>query len=142
MGSGDGEAAGGGIVTRYHARIIEEMADFQRDRIRLAIADELPDGTRRLLFSNGLWSEPVKPWEIVPTAHGVEVGITLPVATLEPIVQAIEEFRGAATHGPTAEKILRESLEVERRRVDAALERRPEWILLDGNGIRKMGGGA
>lgn len=123
------------------AQVIQEMTDFQRDRVRLAMREENLRGYRYLL-ADGTWSEWIDPEERLAGEPLPEMGISIPRESLEAIATAIDEFQGAATHGPTAEKILREALDVERRRVDEALERRPEWVVMDGDGIRKMGGGA
>lgn len=127
---------------KLRAQIIQDVGDWQRDRIRLALREERFDGDRYLL-SDGSWTDPpVQRYEIPAVAEGLEIGLALPAGSLEAIDEAIGLFRGTAmTHAATEASVLRESLDVERARVDRALERRAEWILLDENGIRKMSGG-
>lgn len=129
------------------AQIIQEYRDFARDRVRLLMREENIVRGFRYLLSDGTWTE----WMDPEQAAGEKlegIGIDLPRHALEAIGTALEEFAGVATHGPTAEKLLRETLEIERGRVDRsldmldrAMERRPEWVVMDADGIRKMGGG-
>jgi len=52
-----------------------------------------------------------------------EVGLILPAGSLTAITEAIDEFRGVASHGATEARVLREWLTVERERVDRTLGR-------------------
>lgn len=115
------------------AQFIQEMTDFQRDRVRLAMREESYRGYRYLL-ADGTWSEWADPENRAGEKLELEIGISLPSASLEALATALDEFRGTATHAPTAERILRESLDVERRRVDAALERGQEIVYVDPTG--------
>lgn len=107
---------------KIQAQVIQDVGDWQRDRIRLALREERYDGERYLL-SDGTWSEESGRGEIAKVPDGLEIGLPLPEAALEEIVQAIERHKGATVHGPTAEKLLRETLEIERGRVDRLIDR-------------------
>lgn len=50
-----------------------------------------------------------------------DAGVVLPASVIEPLVKAIEEFTGHATHAETEARVLREALDHERMRVDSVL---------------------
>lgn len=120
---------------KLRAQIIQDVGDWQRDRIRLALREERFDGDRYLL-SDGTWTDPpVERHEIPAVPEGREIGLALPAGSLEAIVEAIGLFRGTAmTHAATEASVLREALDVERARVDRTLERNPGVVFVDPSG--------
>lgn len=117
-------------MSRIRAQFIQEYRDFARDTVRLALREETFDRYRYLL-ADGTWSEWSEAGSLPPD---VGIGIELPRAAVQEIASAIEEFQGAAAHAPTVEKILRESLEVERARVDRVLQQNPDVLIADPSG--------
>jgi hypothetical protein len=102
-------------VKGYDARVAVEFRDFARNRIRLLVVDRDTGGALR---EDGSWTYTPDGVALEPDA-----GIVLPAEALDAIARAIDEHRGLATHGPTEVRVLREALDVERRRVDEALRR-------------------
>jgi hypothetical protein len=93
-------------VTEPRAAIIE---DFASNTVTLFVMDE----QGRMMFSDGSWQF-VKEGMVPPS----DAGIRLPRKMIEPIHKAIESYFGTALHTTTEAKVLREWLDLERRRVD------------------------
>lgn len=108
-------------MKRIQAAVIRDAGSFVRDEVRLLLLEDLVT-RHRFLCSDGIWRE-AEPGERPAMPEDVHVGIALPAAAVAEITAAIEEFQGTGTHAATAERILREALDVERARVDRVLAR-------------------
>lgn len=97
-------------------RAFISRSNFGLDQVRLYVARfrgyQLPYDT---LLSDGTWGQGVD------GATLDTEGLRLPSEAIEAIARAIEEFQGHASHADTEARVLRESLEVERARVDRVL---------------------
>lgn len=81
--------------------------------VRLYIVDRLE---RRTLLADGTWTTYPEGMKFADGA-----GLLLPAGAIEAIVVAIAEFQGHTSHADTEARVLREVLDVERRRVDLVL---------------------
>lgn len=93
------------------------IEDFSRRHARLLVGEERFDGGMRMLSQNGEWID-VDPGVTTPE----EAGIWLPFEAIDAIYDAIKREKGLTTDAATEAKVLRESLEVERGRVDRILK--------------------
>jgi hypothetical protein len=87
--------------------------DFVRKHGRLFIAQRLAEGRVSYLLEDGTW-EIVNGEQAVPQT----AGILIPYEGLDAVHEALERWKGTASHAATETKVLREWLEVERGRVD------------------------
>jgi hypothetical protein len=96
----------------YRAGIIEPMADWGRNGVRLVVMSA--DGA--VLMGDGTWHVLAE-----GEATGDDAGLPLPREAIDAILTAIEQWQGRANHGATEARVLREWLGVERARVDKTL---------------------
>jgi hypothetical protein len=95
-------------MVRFRAAIREE---FERNGCRLMLTRDWGEGQVDYLLEDGTMQR-VEPATFVPNA-----GLFLPLEALEPILEAISQYKGNALHSTTESKVLREWLTVEQERV-------------------------
>lgn len=109
----------------FHAEVYRDQVQFAPGLVRLMVWEDAGGHRRRYLMSDGNWLEVDEGAAIayaeVDWAKPLP-GIALPAGAVEPLAQAIAEFEGRASHGATEAAVLRESLTVERGRVDRMLD--------------------
>ncbi len=96
------------------ALIQRDFANFVMMTVRLMIRH---DGA--YLRADGSWQTVEE-----GTALDDGFGLVIPIATVEAIAVAIAEFQGHSSHADTEARVLRESLTIERERVDRILAER------------------
>lgn len=91
---------------------------FSMRGVKLLVAEDWAPGTNRILMSDATWRE------MQEGASNDQEGIILPFDALSAIEDAISLYRGQSSHAATESKVLREALDIERRRVDDVLKAR------------------
>lgn len=97
---------------------VKVMDDYFDGSLRLVIAEIMGNGRLRVMMQDGQWLEHDEATLIPPDA-----GFRVPRAAAQPMVEAIQSWQGMSKPmGPETVEVMREALEVERRRVDNVLQ--------------------
>lgn len=109
-------------MSDYDARVLDDMGTWATNSVRLVVRQRREWPGAAYLMSDGTWAQPADGAQLDPE----KVGVVIPAAALDAILEAIERHRGVAGDAATEARVLREWLTVERGRVDAFLEQRAE----------------
>ena len=100
----------------FRAHIVDTHEDWVRGTVRLLVVGQRGGGRSDVLMGDGTW-QTVEDGTVTPEPPGV----VLPRQAVSAVLDAIESWQGNTNHAATEVAVLREALEIERRRVDAVL---------------------
>lgn len=104
-------------MANMRAHLFADHQDFARRTVRLILVRQRGDGRDDVWMGGDEWRT-IEEGTVTPEPPGV----LLPVDAVDALREAIDHYEGKAGHAATEARVLREWLDVERARVDKALE--------------------